>query len=111
MSALLGFVPVVASLVLALTFMPAVASIVFKKGVAEKETWLLARLKRLYVPALSFTMRRRVLPAGLAVLAFGGAAATLPFLGAEFIPRLDEGAAQRADGVARAFGACSRAAA
>lgn len=82
----------VASLVLALTFMPAVASILFKKGVSEKETWLLSRLKRLYVPALGFTMRRRVLPAGLAVLAFGGAAATLPFLGAEFIPRLDEGA-------------------
>ncbi len=82
----------VASLLLALTFMPAMASILFKKGVSEKETWLLSRLKRLYVPALTFTMRRRVLPAGLAVLAFGGAAATVPFLGAEFIPRLDEGA-------------------
>ena len=82
----------VASLVLALGFMPAMASAIFKGGVVEKDTWLFRRLKKLYSPALAFTTRRRILPAGVAVALLAGAVATVPFLGAEFIPRLDEGA-------------------
>ncbi len=82
----------VASLVLALTFMPAMAAVIFKGGVSESDTWLFRQLRRLYEPALAFTARHRVLPAVVALALFGGAAATVPFLGAEFIPRLDEGA-------------------
>ncbi len=81
-----------ASLVLALTFMPAMAATVFKRGVTERETWLFRQLKRLYAPALSFTVKRRYLPEAIAVGLFAAAAVTVPFLGAEFIPRLDEGA-------------------
>ena len=82
----------VASLVLALTFMPAMASAIFKRGVTERETRLIRVLKRAYEPALAFTVRRRWLPAGVALTLLVGAAAIVPFLGAEFIPRLDEGA-------------------
>jgi cobalt-zinc-cadmium resistance protein CzcA len=80
------------SLVLALTFMPAMSATIFKKGIAERETWLIRRLKRWYEPALGWTMKRRVLLPAVALVSLGGAVALVPFLGAEFIPRLDEGA-------------------
>lgn len=81
-----------ASLVLALTFMPAVATLIFKRGVVEKDTVAFRLAKRLYYPALEFTLGRRMLPAGASIALLAGALATVPFLGAEFIPRLDEGA-------------------
>ncbi len=81
-----------ASLILALTFMPAMATIVFRRGVREKDTWLLRGVKRLYLPALDWAMGRRFVVVGIALVFLSGAAATVPFLGAEFIPRLDEGA-------------------
>ncbi|ACY16811.1 efflux RND transporter permease subunit [Haliangium ochraceum] len=81
-----------ASLVLALTFMPAMASALFRGGVRERETWLLRQLKRLYEPALAWTLRRPVVPAGVALALLLGAGVTVTQLGAEFIPRLDEGA-------------------
>jgi heavy metal efflux system protein len=81
----------VASLVLALTFMPAMSSILFKNGVSSKETWIIRKLKRAYEPALDFSIRRRLIPFVLAVGSLVAAIAIVPFLGAEFIP-LDEGA-------------------
>ncbi|MFW6197608.1 MAG: efflux RND transporter permease subunit [Myxococcota bacterium] len=81
-----------ASLVLALTFMPAVASMIFRRGVSEKETWLVRKAKALYEPLLHRVMRRRWVVLGAAGGVLAGAIAVVPFLGAEFIPRLDEGA-------------------
>jgi cobalt-zinc-cadmium resistance protein CzcA len=80
------------SLVLALTLMPAVASMIFKKGVSEKETWLIRKAKALYEPMLERAMRRRTIVFGVAFAALLGATVLVPTLGAEFIPRLDEGA-------------------
>ncbi|WP_428267335.1 efflux RND transporter permease subunit [Haliangium sp.] len=82
----------VASLALALTFMPAMATVVFRGGVRTEDTWLLSRLKRAYEPALGVAARRPLLPAAVALALLVGAGVTVPFLGAEFIPRLDEGA-------------------
>ena len=81
-----------ASLVLALTFMPAMATLLFRRGVTEKETLLLRVVKRGYIPALDWAMKRRGVVIITALISLGGAVATVPFLGAEFIPRLDEGA-------------------
>jgi len=69
-----------ASLVLALTFMPAMASAIFRRGVTERETWLFRRIKRAYEPALAFTLRRPLLPAGVAVMLLVADAASVPFL-------------------------------
>jgi len=80
-----------ASLVLALTWMPAVASWVFRKGVSEKETWLIRVLSVVYEPLLRRAVSRPRLTAGLAAGAFLASLAAIPFLGAEFVPRLDEG--------------------
>ncbi len=81
-----------ASAVLALTFMPAMATLVFRKGVKEKETWLMRVIRRVYQPALDYTLRAPWIPVAAAALVLVAAGALIPTLGAEFIPRLDEGA-------------------
>lgn len=80
-----------ASLVCALTLMPVLASFFLKK-VSEKEPWLFRQAKRLYFPVLGKAVRRRKLTVAVAVTVFLLSLAIIPFLGTEFIPRLDEGA-------------------
>lgn len=80
------------SLVLALTLMPAMASLIFKKGVSEKETWLIRKAKALHEPILRWAVKRRAVTIGVALAILVGAASLTPFLGAEFVPTLDEGA-------------------
>lgn len=81
-----------ASLILALTWMPAMATLLFKKGVTEKETFLLVRARRLYEPFLDKALAHRFRVVAVAVVIFVVSLGAAPFLGAEFIPRLDEGA-------------------
>ncbi len=80
------------SLLLSLTFMPAAASLFLpRKLKSEKENWLLRTLKRAYVPLLQIAVNR---PVQLSCLALAVALTTIPIgwrLGAEFMPRLDEG--------------------
>ncbi|MCB9558022.1 MAG: efflux RND transporter permease subunit, partial [Deltaproteobacteria bacterium] len=78
--------------VLALTWVPAVATWVYRRGVKEKETWLVRGVKRFYQPLL-----RRAVGAPVKVMVGAGvlltvAMATVPLLGAVFVPKLDEGA-------------------
>jgi cobalt-zinc-cadmium resistance protein CzcA len=79
------------SLVCALTLMPVLASL-FLKRVSEKDPILFRLAKRLYDPVLRGTVAH---PRRTAAIAGGGFLASLalvPFMGAEFMPRLDEGA-------------------
>jgi cobalt-zinc-cadmium resistance protein CzcA len=80
-----------ASLVCALTLMPVLATL-FLRRVSEHEPWVFQWAKRLYEPLLDRTMRRRGVTVALALVAFAVSLALAPFLGAEFIPHLDEGA-------------------
>jgi cobalt-zinc-cadmium resistance protein CzcA len=80
-----------ASLLCALTLMPVLASL-FLKRVSEKEPWLFRQAKRVYWPLLDRVMPRRRATVGVALGVFLASLALIPFLGAEFIPRLDEGA-------------------
>ncbi len=80
-----------ASLVCALTLMPVLASL-FLTRVSEKEPFLFRLAKRLYVPALGRSMRHGKVTVGVAVGLFLVSLGVVPLLGAEFIPRLDEGA-------------------
>jgi cobalt-zinc-cadmium resistance protein CzcA len=84
-SAILG------ALLLALTAVPVVSSHLLRlEGVEHKEAWFV-RLRRYYVAHLEEAMNhwRRTLGVAIAVVAL--AIASLPFLGTEFMPRLDEG--------------------
>jgi heavy metal efflux system protein len=81
----------VGSLVCALTLMPVLASFALKR-VAEHEPLLFRLAKRAYEPMLHRTLHWPRLTGAVAVLAFVASLCVAPFLGAEFIPRLDEGA-------------------
>jgi cobalt-zinc-cadmium resistance protein CzcA len=80
-----------ASLVCALTLMPVLAGLLLKR-VSEKEPFLFRWAKRIYVPVLDRAMGRRRITVGTALVVFVASLGVAPLLGAEFIPRLDEGA-------------------
>jgi cobalt-zinc-cadmium resistance protein CzcA len=79
------------SLVCALTLMPALASLLLTH-VSEKEPVLFRAVRRLYLPTLAAAMRRKTRTIACAVALFAGSLGLVPFLGAEFMPRLEEGA-------------------
>lgn len=80
-----------AALILALTMVPAVSAMVFRNGVREREPLVARLLRRAYEPVLQATIRRRglVIASAGAVLAMGAYLGST--LGADFVPRLDEG--------------------
>jgi len=81
------------ALVLSLTLMPVLASFAFKRGnVSEKETWIIRWVKKYYQPMLRRAVDRPGLVTSLAACAFLASLVFIPFMGAEFIPKLDEGA-------------------
>ena len=80
-----------ASLLCALTLMPVLASLLLE-GAREKEPFLMRLAKRCYQPLLETTVAKPRRVGLVALLLFLGSLALVPFLGAEFIPRLDEGA-------------------
>jgi cobalt-zinc-cadmium resistance protein CzcA len=79
------------SLVCALTLMPALASLLLTR-VHEAEPRLFRAVRSLYLPMLAGAMRRKRLTIGCAVALFAGSLGLVPYLGAEFMPRLEEGA-------------------
>lgn len=80
-----------ASLLLAVTLMPVLASLLLR-GASEKDPVLFRWAKKLYVPLLDRSLRHRRITVGVAVGVFAASLVVTPFLGAEFIPHLDEGA-------------------
>jgi cobalt-zinc-cadmium resistance protein CzcA len=81
-----------ASLVFSLTLMPVLASFVFRKGVQERETWLIRTIKSAYLPVLRKAIRHPAPVVAAAVIIFLASVLLASQMGAEFIPRLDEGA-------------------
>ena len=79
------------SLVLALTLMPVLSWFAFRKGIQEKETWLMRKLHQLYEPLLAKSLHHPIVIAIVAVMAFAVSIFAATRLGAEFIPQLDEG--------------------
>jgi cobalt-zinc-cadmium resistance protein CzcA len=79
-----------AAFVLSLTFVPAMLAILIRGKVAEKEVWLIARIKQAYAPVLDRAVARPwpFIAAGAGVFVLAGFVFTL--LGQEFIPQLDE---------------------
>ena len=81
-----------AALVLALTLVPALATIAYRKGVRGEEPRLVRLAQRIYEPALAWAVRRWWAMALVALVSVVLAGALAARMGAEFIPRLDEGA-------------------
>ncbi|RYD61276.1 MAG: efflux RND transporter permease subunit, partial [Verrucomicrobiaceae bacterium] len=78
------------SLILSLTLIPVLAALILKPK-PERDTWLVARIKRLYVPLLAKALGRKKLVVISAIVALVGSLAIFPFLGKEFMPQLQEG--------------------
>src|SRR3546814_18964900 len=57
----------------------------------EKDTWLVARVKRIYQPLLHKELARKRLVMISALVALLGSFALFPFLGKEFMPQMQEG--------------------
>ena len=79
------------SLLLSLTYVPAMLTFILKGKVSEKESFLIRWAKRIYQPAFEFMLRYRSQGLAVAVGLVLISGAIFPFLGSEFIPRLDEG--------------------
>jgi cobalt-zinc-cadmium resistance protein CzcA len=82
---------VAGSLLIALALMPVLSWLVFRKPIVHKETWLMRQAERVYEPVLQRAIRRPVVTVGAAAGVFALSLVGASFLGAEFIPRLDEG--------------------
>ena len=87
---------VIGSLLLALTYVPAVASYVFSRRdashdeVHEDAAWFRS-LRARYERALEWAIAHRGRVVGIAVALLAVSLASVPFLGTEFMPKLDEG--------------------
>jgi heavy metal efflux system protein len=80
------------SLVLALTLMPALCSFLLRGNIAERDNAIIRALKSMYSPILRLSLRLRWLVIFGAVGIFALALFIFTRLGADFIPKLDEGA-------------------
>lgn len=81
----------VTSLGLALTVVPVLASLFLPSRVSEEEGGIVRTVRRRYEPWLEKALGRPRLAAGSAAALFFISLLIAPLLGAEFIPRLDEG--------------------
>ena len=79
------------SLVLSLTLMPVLAYLGLPRKMQEKDVWLLRLIKWAYRPMVAFVVKRPVLTTVVANLLFLTTIPVAMNLGAEFMPRLDEG--------------------
>ena len=86
-----------------ITLVPVLASLVLRGG-QERETLLMRAMHRVYHPALAGAMRRRAVALGCGVVVLAAAVMVGRQIGAEFVPKLDEGdvlvEARRLPGVA-----------
>ncbi|MBB5034430.1 efflux RND transporter permease subunit [Prosthecobacter vanneervenii] len=79
------------ALLLALTLMPAMCSFFLGGNIAEKENWLIAGLNKVFQPMLRAVIRLRWVVVLVSVGFFAFCGWRFTTLGAEFVPKLDEG--------------------
>ena len=82
---------VIGALLLTLTLIPVLCSYLFKKPPSERESPLLAVLRRPYLPAIRWCVRRPLIPIAAATGLLAVSLFTFTLLGKEFLPELDEG--------------------
>ena len=82
---------VLASSVVALTVTPALCAILLPHGrLPEREPWVARLFKRLYLPLLTFSMRRSTVIFGIAGASLVAAAIVVPSFGRIFLPEFQE---------------------
>src|SRR5262250_644929 len=79
------------ALLLALTFSPVMASLVLKPQTEEHETFVVRGIRRVYSRLLRGAVTRPMMTVVIAIVALVVTLSTLPFVGGEFMPKLEEG--------------------
>ena len=79
------------SLLLALIYVPAISTIVFRKGVKVRRNYLIEWIKPFYVRNLAAFMNRKAFTVSTAIVIFALSLWVMSRLGTEFLPELDEG--------------------
>jgi len=82
----------VGSLLCTLTLLPVLCAYFLRKVVKEPEVPLYDRVREAYGRGLQVCLRHRVVTLAVSLLLFGASLLLIPFIGAEFMPHLDEGA-------------------
>lgn len=82
---------VVSAILVALFVVPALATLLFKKGVKERESFVLKPLNMLYHKGLTMALKKTKTVVLAALVLLGGALALIPQIGTEFVPELEEG--------------------
>jgi cobalt-zinc-cadmium resistance protein CzcA len=79
------------SLIVSLTIVPVLSAILLKGKFSEEDSFLMRHLKAWYGFVLNKALAFRWLVVGIAMIALVASFITLPRLGTEFVPELDEG--------------------
>ncbi|TWX65990.1 efflux RND transporter permease subunit [Colwellia demingiae] len=82
---------VISAILVALFVVPALATFMFKKGVKERESFVLKPLDKLYRKGLKAAMKHTKVVIVASLLLLAGAASLVPQIGTEFVPELEEG--------------------
>src|SRR6202795_200120 len=82
---------VIGALLLTLTLIPVLCTLFFRRPPSERESPLLAILRRPYLPAIRWCVRRPLVPILVATGLLAVSLWTFTLLGKEFLPELDEG--------------------
>jgi cobalt-zinc-cadmium resistance protein CzcA len=82
----------IGSMIFSVTLMPVLASFVLPRKLEERDNLIVRSLKRVYRPALAAALRHRAIVLAIAAALLAGSFVIASRLGAEFIPRLKEGA-------------------
>ena len=85
---------ILGSLILSVTYVPAMASLFLKKKISTKKTLadkFIDFLKRLYRPSVGFALNKRWFTVGSTLIVFLFSLLLFNTLGAEFVPTLEEG--------------------
>jgi cobalt-zinc-cadmium resistance protein CzcA len=80
------------SLTVSMTIVPVLCSFLLKPGKESGDNFFLRWMKAIYLPLLHRTVKFKKLMAFLALLLFIFSLFLIPFIGTEFLPKLDEGA-------------------
>jgi cobalt-zinc-cadmium resistance protein CzcA len=83
-------VAILGSLLLATTYVPMVSSFLLTRVSDQPARWFEA-VRRTYCRQLTWALSHRVVVVSAVVMILGGSLASVPFLGTEFMPALDEG--------------------
>ncbi len=78
------------SLVITLTLIPVLAALILKPK-EERDTWLVRKVKQVYLPLLDWALGNRPIVVGGAIGLLVLSLSLFPFLGKEFMPQLQEG--------------------